>query len=324
MFGWKQKRDGFEWHDYVRTTILVRRAKRREHLQEMQQKAISEIANVQKRAIAVSVAGLKGLYHGLIHDAFHVRRFLRYGMKSAATFFVKVCSFVGHYAWWALLKTEKASTISWRGLGSFVQRTVPSRLALPVAIVGLALIAGSVGQFLDSGFTPLSITVGTVGLIAIAIAIICWAQFIDWASKTHTFSAVVDDVTGSNRQNKIGGTVGRLSAFVVSIIFAGFVIWIVGSHAIRLGNRSVESSMNFLSKLSFPSLFVEEQISGRAKVLTGDTLRVGDTVLRLTGIEAPMLSQTCRAPKRRKWKCGSAAAAALSKFTPTAQSYLLA
>jgi hypothetical protein len=40
MLGWRRKRDGFEWHDYVRTTILVRRAKRRQKVDDARAAAV--------------------------------------------------------------------------------------------------------------------------------------------------------------------------------------------------------------------------------------------------------------------------------------------
>ena len=34
MLGWRKRNDGFEWREYVRTTILVRRKHRRERVGE--------------------------------------------------------------------------------------------------------------------------------------------------------------------------------------------------------------------------------------------------------------------------------------------------
>ena len=54
MFGWRKKQDGFEWHDYVRTTILVRRAKRREKVDDARQAAVDGL----KDAGAAAAQGL--------------------------------------------------------------------------------------------------------------------------------------------------------------------------------------------------------------------------------------------------------------------------
>jgi len=44
--------------------------------------------------------------------------------------------------------------------------------------------------------------------------------------------------------------------------------------------------------------------SARASVIDGDTLRVGGERIRLLGIDAPELSQTCRDEAGREWLCG--------------------
>ena len=55
---------------------------------------------------------------------------------------------------------------------------------------------------------------------------------------------------------------------------------------------------------------VHAQLTGNATIADGDTLRVGTTRVRLHGIDAPELAQTCRA-RGREWPCGRQAAAAL-------------
>ena len=43
------------------------------------------------------------------------------------------------------------------------------------------------------------------------------------------------------------------------------------------------------------------------RVIDGDTLHVDGEKIRLTGIDAPELSQTCRNAQAREWQCGQAA-----------------
>ena len=40
MFGWRKKKDAFEWRQYVRTTLLLRREKRRERLENVKDAAM--------------------------------------------------------------------------------------------------------------------------------------------------------------------------------------------------------------------------------------------------------------------------------------------
>src|SRR5690606_18683415 len=54
-------------------------------------------------------------------------------------------------------------------------------------------------------------------------------------------------------------------------------------------------------------------LEGRAFVVDGDTIRIGDTRLRLKGIDAPEMGQTCRR-EARSYACGEAAREALIRL----------
>jgi len=50
------------------------------------------------------------------------------------------------------------------------------------------------------------------------------------------------------------------------------------------------------------------------QVIDGDSLRNGSEQIRLVGIDAPELRQTCRDLQGREWSCGRAAKARLAEF----------
>ena len=54
-----------------------------------------------------------------------------------------------------------------------------------------------------------------------------------------------------------------------------------------------------------------EPIAGPAAIVDGDTIRVGDTRVRLHGIDAPEASQRCNAAVGGTWACGTEATRAL-------------
>ena len=54
------------------------------------------------------------------------------------------------------------------------------------------------------------------------------------------------------------------------------------------------------------------QLSGRARVTDGDTIKIGKTRIRLFGIDAPEIKQTC-AVNGKVWDCGHKARQALVK-----------
>src|SRR5689334_5270834 len=45
MFGWRRRSEGFEWREYVRTTILVRRADRQRRLEDARMAALAKVKN---------------------------------------------------------------------------------------------------------------------------------------------------------------------------------------------------------------------------------------------------------------------------------------
>lgn len=59
------------------------------------------------------------------------------------------------------------------------------------------------------------------------------------------------------------------------------------------------------------ALAIPAAISGRAVVIDGDTLEIGQTRIRLEGIDAPETGQTCGRRWIGSWNCGAAAAAKL-------------
>ena len=53
---------------------------------------------------------------------------------------------------------------------------------------------------------------------------------------------------------------------------------------------------------------------GKARVIDGDTIRIGGTTIGLSGIDAPALEQTCRTAAGAPWGCGTAARARLEEL----------
>jgi endonuclease YncB( thermonuclease family) len=53
-------------------------------------------------------------------------------------------------------------------------------------------------------------------------------------------------------------------------------------------------------------------LQGEARAIDGDTLQVGDTRLRLHGIDTPELRQTCEDSSGEAWACGRRAASELA------------
>lgn len=70
----------------------------------------------------------------------------------------------------------------------------------------------------------------------------------------------------------------------------------------------------FLMALSCGSVPAEASanVTGRASIIDGDTLEIRGARIRLVSIDAPESGQLCRDHSDRLWRCGQAAALALS------------
>jgi endonuclease YncB( thermonuclease family) len=72
MFGWRRRSEGFEWQEYVRTTILVRRADRQRKVDDVRMAALAKARDTKDRGVAASRAAAKSVSQSiteLIKDA---------------------------------------------------------------------------------------------------------------------------------------------------------------------------------------------------------------------------------------------------------------
>ena len=62
MFGWRRRTEGFEWREYVRTTVLIRRRDRQRRADEVREAALNQIKEQRDRGIEAgkSVLGFAG------------------------------------------------------------------------------------------------------------------------------------------------------------------------------------------------------------------------------------------------------------------------
>lgn len=64
--------------------------------------------------------------------------------------------------------------------------------------------------------------------------------------------------------------------------------------------------------------------SGFARVIDGDTLRLNGERIRLIGIDAPEMAQTCKTATGRTWLCGQAARERLAVLASRGKAYCVA
>jgi endonuclease YncB( thermonuclease family) len=80
------------------------------------------------------------------------------------------------------------------------------------------------------------------------------------------------------------------------------------SEALRLQRGEIET---LRPKAARPTNAV--QLTGIPRIVDGDTIRIGDTRIRLHGIDAPEAKQTCTAGGK-EWRCGFEATSALASL----------
>ena len=62
------------------------------------------------------------------------------------------------------------------------------------------------------------------------------------------------------------------------------------------------------------SLPAHADVTGKARVIDGDTIWIANTKIRLHGIDAPEMKQTCRTSKGKEQLCGQLAKQALQRL----------
>jgi endonuclease YncB( thermonuclease family) len=86
------------------------------------------------------------------------------------------------------------------------------------------------------------------------------------------------------------------------------VVWVVRAFLSMIAMVAVFAAS---AAFSAPDEGTNERIVGRAKVVDGDTIEIGDRRIHLYGIDAPEFKQTCRLGERT-YACGEEAAFALA------------
>jgi endonuclease YncB( thermonuclease family) len=66
MFGWRRRSEGFEWQEYVRTTILVRRADRQRKVDDVRMAAIEKVKDTRDKGVAAASAAAKSVWRQLL------------------------------------------------------------------------------------------------------------------------------------------------------------------------------------------------------------------------------------------------------------------
>lgn len=293
MFGWRRKSDGFEWREYVRTTIKLRREERARKIDEIKHKAASGAKAAGRQGMSAGYSGLEAIRDFAVAAG-------RWCWSMAVAGLRRLGSGLA-----ALATGVRSGDIRGRIQGLRVPSlALSSRAKIAAMFGGLGVLAGLSAflQFRQSGVDWSTLLAAVVALVLIGLAVTPWLR-----NAWHRLRSGFGDAPIARPQlplHWVGGAAGAVLA-----LGAGLWIW-------QGGLSSVSSAVvAALPSWQLPSLQVSSlpDITGRGRAITGDTLRIDGRVVDLAGIEAPEISQVCRDRRKRAWRCGQSARQALRR-----------
>jgi endonuclease YncB( thermonuclease family) len=319
VFWWRKRNEGFEWRDYVRTTILVRREQRRQRLKDAQAAAAAHVKDAGKRGLDAGLAGARSAGTGAWYGLRGLGSAARTGALVLGEWCVRAARALG-------VAIAIAAGGLWIGASAFGRRigeplgpileplldwARAPRPNLALKIVAALSGLGAAYRAWAFGFDG-DATVAAI-LCAVTASLVILAHVTDpYRSRRpsdreslltrlrgHEF-----ELPGERRLSV--GKVGLALAAGVAAITAGTALYHYGSPVSVAALTSAPVTTGALRDTADPS-----KLEGRAVAMTGDTLRVAGRNVLLDGIEAPETTQVCRRGSGT-WPCGAAAKDALA------------
>ncbi|MGH6815932.1 MAG: thermonuclease family protein [Hyphomicrobiaceae bacterium] len=325
MFGWRRKNDGFEWHKYVRTTIKLRREQRRARIEEIGQAAVAGLKDAGRAGTAAGVSGAAAIGRGLVAGAVAVGRWLAVATAAAARstgraavffFWLMYALGIRLAGLCAVLLTRTGIVLAHTGAGAVaICRTVLGAPGVRMAVVpiGLATLASGAARFAVEGFDKqagLALGIAAVALLASVLSL-------DFEVRIPSILVRSAD-TFRARMPRLAALQPVLTLAAGLAVVAGLISGIVWFTARTPSGATDVAGLPRRSDapraVSLPFLTGGPKIEGEATVLSGDMFRLAETVIRLAGIEAPEREQRCTRPGTKRWRCGDAAAEALTRM----------
>jgi endonuclease YncB( thermonuclease family) len=322
LFWWRKRNEGFEWRDYVRTTILVRREQRRQRVKDIQAAAAAHVKDAGKRGFDAGVAGARGAGSGARDlgqkfasaSASAAKR--TGGLAGSAITAGAHGLMTGLYA----LATSVSALVARVGepLGPVLEpvlsvaREPRPNLALKV-VAGLTAL-GALYRSWTFGFDTDAKIAAIIS--AIAAVVLMLAYLTDPYRSRRPSMGWRDGLLSRLRETELTlpGDRRVSGPMAGAALLAGVAVIALGGAAIYYGAPSqIVGIMSAPPPATTGSLRAADdpsKLEGRAVVVSGDSLRVAGALVVLDGIEAPEAAQSCQR-KSGKWRCGAAAKDAL-------------
>ncbi|MCB1515870.1 MAG: thermonuclease family protein [Hyphomicrobiaceae bacterium] len=334
MLGWRKKRDGFEWHDYVRTTILVRRAKRRQKVDD----ARAAAAHGLKEAGA---AAAHGLHEARDKAADGLRRASEMGQavgSSGAVAARHLLARLWQASWRGLINASTIAaagvrrlaggtmTLSAAGLAPVLDRLSDRRTRIAVSAVGISALIALGFRVWMIGFDRRAAFAGLLALFTLGPALLAERRRSDVTVRPAALGKANAGASGPDT----GGPAFSMRLLSPALAWGAFAALMVLGVGSLIGpgpepGRDPNTRTSDVARLPTtgavtPAAPVPErsetpsELRGRARALSGDMLRIGRGTVRLGHIEAPEAGQTCTRENGKQWRCGAAARTALASL----------
>ncbi|MEW5962283.1 MAG: thermonuclease family protein [Pseudomonadota bacterium] len=307
MFGWRKRKDGFEWHKYVRTTILVRREHRRQRLDDAREAAADGLKAARLKAArgmaeaghvaaeGLKAAGSKGAHLG------------RAGLASASR------GASGALSALASLPGRVAARLG-PHLGPIAARLEPlaewlrrPAVTVPLAVVATVAAVAGIGRAISFGLDSDTVTALAVAACALTLLVLPRMAGGEQAAGGG------DDATRVGVTRRVLGQLAPNGQGVVgaaALAGVGLLAWAaLGPPVATTPDSTVTAHGD-----SGSGQGRRGALAGRALAVAGDRLRVAGTMLRLDGVEAPDRNQSCKRASGKRWPCGREAAQALGRL----------
>ncbi len=318
MFGWRRKRDGFEWRRYVRTTILVKRQRRREQLDEARQAALDGLAEAGRKGREAGLSGIEaaGQRFGEVREKAGVaggklRERLAVGAKAAGSAMrrgagvgLEAAGRGGRKAGAGLMKAAGAAA---RGLGRTsgsgvnglagglegVGRAMSPRISLPLLIAGLAAGAGAASRAMIESFDGIAVSAALLSsalLLLAMLPLLSGRATLDEPFKTRRVtSAEGDDAEGGGEElypnDHPAGAAGALRAAAIALVVLalGGVAWfaapLVTTFQISSEQASESGTQPTVALPSMPSIKLPRLSTTREEISGFAKSLTGDTMI---------------------------------------------
>lgn len=333
MFPWRKRNEGFEWKEYVRTTVLARRAHRRQKIEDVKVAAVEQVRVAGQRGVEAGKVGFAAAAEkmraagrwsaragslGWAEVRRHAANAGRAAGPAARAVGRKAVDGVSWAGSAARAGGKKAMDgvsragdalrpgVAWSGerlspLWSFARRR---DVAAQAAVAGGGLALAALARIVSSGFDApaLAATLAAILLLGLSLGPVLWTR--------------MDAALPGGRRGHVSRLVPPRSMQVAAMAFAvlalvfGVGYWTQPYWTSSLSRESASRE----TPLPAPPIS-SGLVEGKATPMSGDLLRFAGRTVRLSGIEAPEPGQECQRPNGQSWRCGQAATRALERLS---------